>query len=224
MGYQQIRVNLGREAELLDLVDRMNGFDSSFSALARARQELGIRGEPITVTDFWEWITEGERYQSTGASFVMTPPIGRTKLADRVLFAGTYAEICDMSEILLASNQDKYQEVWGSFGDSGVAADFESKVRYLRGSDSYSFAYSINSFWERFFGSKNYLGEEGVHEVPWLIVTTGYMRNKPSYGLASGDGETINVSARLEKIAREWDIPIMYVPSWASKPPRCRSL
>jgi hypothetical protein len=115
---------------------------------------------------------------SSETSFKYDPPVKATNRSNRVLIIGTSYEVAQLEKNLTIFDGE---------------AVFESQTR---------------NFWQRFFGSDDYMNSQAALTLPKRIVTTGHMRNSDAF-----DTYTVNASNRLNEIAAKWNIPIEYIPS-----------
>ena len=197
----------------------------SYIDLLRRLVEVGRPDEEITKTMYWRWLVERDDFPEE--FFNNTPPIGEAPESDRILIAGTNVETRDMYKIL--QGLETYQRVRNEIQNrykmpaeniSGIETllkehDQELIVStdYLEKYDvqpEYVFSSRVGSFWEDFFGEKDFLDNLDKISIPSAIITTGYMRNRNKYG-----GQTLNVKERLKEIASAWDIPLKIIKSWA---------
>jgi len=127
--------------------------------------------------------------------FYNTPPVGNVSLDDRVLVTGTNAEVSS-----LGSSIDEREFSGGYFKNLNPRLLDELRTSPI------SYCSRVGSFWEGFFGSKDFLDVKVT--VPKLVVATGDMRNYNFLG-----GETLDVRDRLKDIACRFGTKLEMVPS-----------
>jgi hypothetical protein len=151
---------------------------------------------PITKTLLWHWNVEKSDFPET--FFYSTPLIGEASESNRILIAGTNAELRYMQNTF--RDLEIYQRVVEELGKE--SSEYPGSVN-----PKIALCTRVGMFWESFFGEKDFLDNLDKISVPAAIIGTGNMRNYNIYG-----GETVEVRKRLEKIASEWGIPIQFVP------------
>lgn len=78
------------------------------------------------------------------------------------------------------------------------------------GAKGIAYASRVGTFWEKFFGVDNFLDDVDKRSAPEEIVATGNIRN---YNWAGG--QTVNISTRLDEIARKYEVPIRFITPFA---------
>lgn len=147
--------------------------------------------EPLTKTAMWRFSMlnpdmeasfSDRLYDRPEEMFYNTPPVDSEISARKsILIVGTNAEVWEIRDKL-------GNEVTSS---NGQLASLE-------------YASRMESFWEIFFNSEQFL--EGEVTKPGMIATSGYIRNYNFRG-----GETVGVKGRLTQIAEEFGIRIHFV-------------
>ena len=146
-------------------------------------------------TGLWEFsVLNPEASEALGSYdfpetfFYNDPPVDGSSLATRnnILVSGTNVETRDISEVLGQQN-----------GMTIAVAGYDYVSR-------------LGSFWSKFFGVDQFLDDKEGRTKPSEIVATGSMRNYNRYG-----GETVGVVKRLEEIAKIYQIPIKFIPTFA---------
>lgn len=187
----------------------------------------GNPGVEITKTSYWYWLVEkGDDFPEL--AFYGIPPIGEASESNRILVTGTKSEIRDLYDIIhgikiyqrvmkeieekhkrLSKSQADIPQLYPKFPDSELVTTMQSLQQRVE-QPEYVFSGSIIPFWEKFFNENHFLDNPNKISVPTAIIGTGRMRNYNRFG-----GETLDVTKRLEQIAKDWDIPIQIIESWA---------
>lgn len=194
-----------------------------YHKLVTTMKEKGFGEEEITNTLYWKWTIdkEGDRLEQF---FYNTPPISKAEESNRVLVTGTDKEVKDLvkffdvvkqSNINLKKEMRSLKHLEGTlspklllrapktYGYLSHLADIEDP--------EYCFASQVGAFWGSFFGEEDFLDDTSKITVPAAIIGTGNMRNYDSHN----GGETLDVAERLREIAKDWEIPIYIIQSWA---------
>ena len=210
-----------------NLVNLMNSSNPDFLKYLDAvkKHNPDFQG-PARITDFWHW-TIDETADWPELWFYATPPVAEASPSNRILVSGTNVEVRDLDKMI--EGFEAYQRVVKELnsrknGPNMIVSKpvvpenpntfltiINSNLPYVAGvKPVYAYASRVGGFWDKFFENRDFLDNLEVNSVPLAIVATGKMRNYNSYG-----GETINVRERLEEIARDWNVPIKFIESWA---------
>lgn len=130
----------------------------------------------------------GITFAPNRALFGNTPPVNRKK-ASKSLYR--------TPKVLACSTRTESDEI------EKVIPEICSKIGLPKVRLHWSIR--IGGFWERFFGRRNYLDAKTL-DVPKVIFTTGTMRNNDGMG-----GENVEVDERLQLIADDWKIQIVFL-------------
>jgi hypothetical protein len=182
----------GTKVETRDMYDIMRGLE----VYQRVICELQNRRKKISSGENIQDLSSRLLSLSTGGNY---PPAGYTEQSSEKLLiparnvispqTGSQSNIREPGQELIIASR--------------TLEEFGVKPEYV-------FCGRVGSFWEVFFGESEFLDHPEKVSLPQAIIGTGYIRNYNRYG-----GETMNVKIRLEEIAREWDIPIQIISSWA---------